>query len=273
MTIERRIRGLAWDNDAEYMLELKQSLANHRIDLEIKGLRLEFEQAFTTIEPHFVVVDLFDDSDNMVGLELAAWVAEQRRPWYPVFVVTARPNQVPPEGFKRLPLRATFSYKTQPPWMALRINEELVRQAVLVDFKKVFVIYAHEKNREYTEPLASRLRLRGLEPEKLRPGNLGQEIAGGLLKSINNCAAVIAVCTPDIQGSEGVRMPRQNVLVEVGMTLGLPRGLERLIILRHQDATMPTDLESIGRIDFKDSIEETFDELDSALIERGVAIS
>ncbi|MFL5538475.1 MAG: TIR domain-containing protein, partial [Longimicrobiaceae bacterium] len=67
--------------------------------------------------------------------------------------------------------------------------------------------------------------------------------------------------------------PRQNVLLEIGMAMGLSRGLERLIVLKHRDATLPSDLGGVLTLNFDDDVSATFPELETRLRELGIDFS
>jgi len=268
-----KIQGLAWDDDPQYMMNLRESLSND-IELTIKKTRAEFEKSFDIERPDFVLVDLLDEHRQKLGLNIARWVAAQKQheSWYPIFVVTLEPQVMTGSDFELLPFCSTFSFKMDPPWMALRIQEELKRQGTLVEFKRVFLIHADHDKEQYTLPLAKWLNAYGITAHLLIPGDLQQEIAGGLLMAMNKCAAIIAVCTPNDHIVGGAVVPRSNVLLEIGMALALPRGLERLILLAHKSCELPSDLRGVGRIDFAGSVSDTFKRLGTALEKRNVPI-
>ncbi len=70
----------------------------------------------------------------------------------------------------------------------------------------------------------------------------------------------------------GKYQPRPNVLLEIGITVGLWRGIERLVIVREGHALIPSDIAGVLRIDFATNIDEVLDELESALLAKGVEL-
>ena len=101
---------------------------------------------------------------------------------------------------------------------------------------------------------------------------------------MQEAAAIVAICTPDdavfedvSSGKPSYFQPRQNVLLEIGMVLGSPRGVNRLIVLQawgntvEEQARFPSDLSGLltlrvenGQIDW--------DDFQKSLLLRGVAL-
>ena len=71
-----------------------------------------------------------------------------------------------------------------------------------------------------------------------------------------DCSAAIVLMTPDDKIGEESRA-RENVLLELGYFIGLfPPDDRKVLILRKANANIPSDIQGVERIDFKESIEE-----------------
>src|SRR5262249_47454288 len=121
------------------------------------------------------------------------------------------------------------------------------------------------------------LRGKGVHVITLADAPLRAEIAQGLLNKMNGCGAVVAICTPDDIIGE-IHQPRPNVFMEIGLALGLSRGLQRLILLQKwgpdpkDQAALPSDLQGILRIQFKGEVSNIFDKLEEDLRGLGIEI-
>jgi hypothetical protein len=274
------IQGLAWDDKPEdYMDLLKVRLARAHVDLEVHKKPDEFYDALDNGRWDFVVVDVFDESRGKfdpVGLELAQRAAEGRPPWYPVFVLTARVEQLLPEHWKRLPRTASLRYKSDPVSLAYLIKDELVQRGVFVDRNRVFFVHSCAEGsgiRTSVEMVRRWLQDRRVQVEELKPGNIRTEIGEGLLAKMNSCAAIVVLCTADDEHVAGVITPRPNVLLEAGIAMGMARGLERLIVVKQKPVTLPSDLGGVLYCEFDESVNEAFVEFEDKLINLDVRLS
>lgn len=278
-----KVRGLAWDDEPYYMILLKDRLRAYDIELEVYQHQNEFSDAFAKGQWDFVVLDLFREGEGRVpervGAQLARLVESARRyePWYPIFLLTAHLERLDRSDFN-LPANVILQYKEEGNWVALYIKEHLAQRGVYVDRRRVFQIHcsAEATYERYAKKVKERLAIRHVKAEEIRAENLKTEIASGLIRKMNECAAIIAVCTPDDEWQDNTFHPRGNVLLEIGMALGLSRGLDRLIILqktgdeKKEHATLPTDLGGVLTIRFKRSISEAFEAMETRLQEIGV---
>jgi predicted nucleotide-binding protein/MinD-like ATPase involved in chromosome partitioning or flagellar assembly len=146
-----------------------------------------------------------------------------------------------------------------------------------VDRKKVFLIYGHDKSAPGTTGILKNFLVKhGLEVVTLSGVDFNKEIAKGLIDKMNSSAAIIAICTPDDKKGDGTFQPGQNVLLEIGMAMGLSKGVQKLTILQRwgvkeeNQALLPPDLGGILTIKFEDSIEHKFDKIKKRLIDIGV---
>lgn len=220
----------------------------------------------------------------MTGIDLARTVAriKQDEPWYPIFVLSQEHSKITKDVYEQLPLNAVVRGKSDLFWTAQYIREELERRGVYADRKKVFGIRSLKDQdvfRKFVEPVDNHLDTRGLKNVTINAGDLVAVILEGLLRKMNQCGAIVAVCTADDLQADGTYHPRLNVLFEMGIALGLHRGLERLIVLQQWGSTeetravLPTDLGGVLTIRFRERVSETFDDLDSRLRALGMAIS
>lgn len=282
------MRALAWDDEPHLYLEpLKQHLEVYGIILEITSEPSEFLRRFRVESEKwdFIVTDIFSpdppatpmDSPR-VGLRIAKLGTQAG---LPVFVITKHVDKAEALGLLSGDV-IVKSKSTYVEWTADEIHQELSRRGLIVDRRKVFLIYGRDgKAMGAREKLDAFLkRDLGLKVEGMSAVNLKTEIAQGLLSKMNGCAAFVALCTPDDPWDDGTRHPRQNVMLEIGIALGLSRGLDRLSILQRigpgqqpeLNAQLPSDLHGIVTLRFYDKIEDIFPDLKQRLRELGVEI-
>jgi predicted nucleotide-binding protein len=205
----------------------------------------------------------------------------------PVFVVTQHITRFDPTALGIPPQAMVRSKSTDAGWQAGDIRDELRRRGLFTNPRHVFLIYGHDRTAPGTrEAVRDRYTARKIKVEMITPDSLFTEINRGLVARMHDCAAILAICTPDDKvetETETYYQPRQNVLYEIGIALGLARGPERLTILQKEGGTkkgttpdqfarLPSDLGGIVPIRFKKTIDEVFDRLDARLVELGVAL-
>lgn len=85
---------------------------------------------------------------------------------------------------------------------------------------------------------------------------------------MNNCGVIIALCTAEDQWKrDNTTHPRQNVMLEIGLAIGLWRGPERCIIRQQwgsgvdQQAVLPSDLGGLLTLRFETGVKECWNEL------------
>jgi len=276
------VRGLAWDDKPEdYMLKLQRRLAPLGIGLEVLSDYAKFAQAFDQNQSlyDFVILDLFDENhveSKDTGKKLAEYVARKvsHKPWYPIFIVTAQLSRLQPEHMDHtLPANAVVRYKADAVFLAQLIKEDLIRRGVFTSRRKVFLIRSTVGDRaKKVDELRNWLKEPPwrLEVVEVTPGTLGTELASGLLRKMNECAGIVAFCTPDELLQDKVYRSRPNVILEIGMALALPRGLERLVIVKQKDVERPSDIGGLVSIDYADDPSDKFAELEQRLIVAGV---
>jgi|SRR5271157_6207116 len=280
------MRGLAWDDEPQDYLEpLKRCLKPYQIKLEIEEKWPRFLQKFRSRDEKwdFIITDLYSPEppgtaieSPDTGVRIAHVAVEQG---LPLFVITKELEKAVIKA--GLPRQAIVKTKSMPvAWMADEICGELQRRGVLVDKKKVFVIYGRDRQATGArESLKAFLKTAlKLEVEEISSTNLRTEIAEGLLQRMNDCGAFVAIYTPDDKLADGTCHPRLNVTLEIGIAMGLSRGLERLTILQRSGpqgdpgltAALPTDLHGVLTMRFADSIEAVFDDLKERLRNLGM---
>lgn len=274
------LKGLAWDDQPEkYMLKLKDKLSRFGMDLEICDERDDFHDRFLSRRWDFVILDLVEEaSGELAGISLAHFVANQQRPepGFPIFILTDYLQTLVDKSIQ-LPLNASIRYKAEPVSVAQYIKEDLVQKGIFVNRKKVFQINCSKKEiyKNYGEKVKRWLENKNIATEAIN-GDLMNEIIKGLLSKMNECAAIVAVCTPDDQQADNTYYPRLNVLLEIGIALGLSRGMSRLVILQkygknlEDQAQLPSDLGGFIPIRFESDISEAFPQMQNKLQEIGV---
>lgn len=273
------VKGLAWDDKPEeYMYMLRKCLADLEIDLEVEDDHGVFLKKFNPGSYDFVVLDLFRDSGprfSEVGKKLAARVHEgaHDKPWFPIFIMTGFLERLRPEHFDDLPTDVLLRYKADPVFVAMLIKEDLTRRGVFISRRKVFLI----RHTDHPDGIAVeewlKAKPRSLGVEFVAPGTLATGITQGLRKKMNDCGGIVAVCTPDEKLSEGEWRTRPNIVLEIGMAMGLTRGLDRLVIVKQMGVERPSNLGDILTLDYKQKADEVFPVLEQRLALIGVDLT
>jgi predicted nucleotide-binding protein len=282
------IRALAWDDEDEpedYIRVLATHLSNHGIEVRVCKDEGEFIALLKNQKEEwtFVLTDLVKgdspaagEGDPQIGAAIARGVPED----IPVFLITRHFNRYDFNSLN-IPARVVIRSKsTHAAWQAADIRDELARRGLFTK-RKAFLIYGRDR----TVPKARTVLRKHLERHEVEvvtisPDTLFSEINRGLIDRMQECAAIIAICTPDdrveTEDGETFYQPRQNVLYEIGMAAGLARGLDRLTILQkdgdttHEQARLPSDLGGVISIRFTGAIKEVFGELDRRLATLGL---
>jgi predicted nucleotide-binding protein len=165
-------------------------------------------------------------------------------------------------------------------WLAEAIRAALTERGRYIERQKIFLIYGRDRTADGTTGLVqSHLESLGLTVCKGDVASFSNTIPHDLLKLMEPCAAFVAICTPDDPWEGGKRAPRGNVLYEMGIAVGLQRGLERLIIVQkwgsnaEEQAVLPSDFGGNVPIRFYTSCENQFPILEERLKKLRVNIS
>ena len=294
-----RARGLCWDDESQgFVNYLVNYLSESQIHLELTDDRNVFIRKLASENWDFFVLDLIDQrglsiesgagvSPDKAGLNLAVNIQsttkiENRDK--PVFVVTSSPDT---GIIAELPAGVIFKSKTAlPSLIALDIERELESRGLLLDRKRVFLIYGHDRSADgATGEVEKFLGDKGIFVDKVTSSTIDSEIATGLLEKIRSAAAIVCVCTPDdmIDGSEMSTQtywqPRPNVFIEIGMAIGNFKKLSNLVLLQKygaqddEKAELPTDLSGYIAIRWSNKISSIFKELQEKLERAGVDFS
>ena len=274
---------LAWDDKpSDYFESLKKHIETYGIYMTIESKVESFLAQFHKGGWDFVITDLVladspaqGENDPTAGSQIAKWVAKT----HPVYVVTGIYNSIK-LGQLDFPESVVVKSKDTPPsFMAAEIYRDLVQRGLFVDTESVFLIYGRDRNAgdataEVEAFLSRRCRLKVV---KATGKTLKEEIVHDLLEKMKTSAAFVAVCTPDDivrrRRQEIICQPRQNVLLEIGMAMGFTNGLKRLTFLQKwgdkpgNQALLPSDFGGVVTLRFKNSVEETFDDLQQRLID------
>jgi predicted nucleotide-binding protein len=275
-----RVRGLAWDDEPEdFMNRLRRRLSALRIELEVEEDHGRFLERFDNGHFDFVVLDLFDEtrSSSEVGAKLATHIsrAMAHKPWYPVFVVTNKLERLNSNSFEALPPGAMLRYKADAVFIARLIEEDLKRRGALVDRNQVFLI------RSVADAEADQLRSWLSEPPRSikvvtgEPTTSRGEHLSDLMNKMRESAGIIAVCAKDHSArlANGEYRTRPNIILEIGMALSLPGGLEeRLVILKSAEVERPANIAGILTHDYGESPLECKEALLKRLQANGIGL-
>ncbi len=286
------IRGLAWDDqpaEDNYIQRLKDALHRKGVELTIYKNEDQFIEKAIDGKWDFLITDLYKSTrydatreddvahGKQVGVELLSAIQNTSIDC-PIYCITHAPEEAAAhlKSFPRVLIRPKSLY---PNWVADDIVRELTRLGRLLNRSKVFLIYAI--GCDAYRPIKSWLTNAGLTVERVGPGSLTEHISKGLVSTMSICGAIVAICTPDDKlAGDGPYQPRQNVLLEIGMSLALFRGHERLIILQQRraanqngfEAELPSDLAGILTIPFAETTDEAIPTLEHALKARGLLL-
>lgn len=274
-----RAEGLAWDDEPVYMEMLADTLKNLEIRLEVVRTAEEFRAGFNSKSWDFVVLDLLDETRSPPkprGVDLARDVNASVDRFFPIFIITNQPSLLQSTQLKDLPPNANVRYKIEDTYpMAVMIRDELRLRGAYTDPRKLFLVAPMVNNQPSSEAreVQEWLREHGHDVKPLNQRTLGAEILQTLLLEMSACRAVIVLCTADDPGPRDLLLPRQNVILELGMALGIGRGLRSLIILKQETAELPSDLGGVVTMNFKRSPSEIFSQLEQKLEDLGVDLS
>lgn len=141
---------------------------------------------------------------------------------------------------------------------------------------RVFIVYGHDTNaREQLELLLRRMKLEPVVLQNLP--SAGQTIIEKL-ESTSDVPFACALLTPDDEGhvrdkaSDKRYRARQNVVLELGMFLS-KLGRKRVAILYKGDLELPSDINGLLYIPFKDRVDEVKERLAAELQEAGFKIN
>ncbi len=280
------MQALAWDDEPEeYFEDLKVHLASYGIQTEIVSDASSMPALLETKRWDLVITDVFDDKKvaherSPYGVHIAKLVVEKELPLY---VVSSAPTQ---EKIGDLPSGVPiYSKRTPPGFVAYEICRDLRRRETWVDLQKVFLIYGHDRDsNDASQVIRAELTRWGLQTATISGDSMEGDIVTDLIDSMRDAAAIIAVCTPDDEVVDSTstvlyRQPRQNVLLEIGMAMGLTRRLKKLSFIqrwhaedKNLQARLPSDLGGVVTMRFRYDVQEILPSLKQRLVDLGVGL-
>jgi predicted nucleotide-binding protein len=291
------MKALAWDDTPEdYMVFLQNSLDRYKhIELTIEKKQADFLTAFGEGEGwDFVILDLTEESEveggeeKYVGLDLAA-IVKRIKPEMLVIFVT---NHIEKLYKEKISLPRPYLYRSKsstPDILSVEIYQDLKDLGLSCNYKRVFLSYGHDRNAENaTEHLKKRLESYGIETVSITSAKLTDILMIEIIDEMRECAAIISICTPDdpvttLKNGESREFyqPRQNVIMETGIAIGMNGGIRKLIILQMDDhnssdpsrtAKLPSNFGGVLSLRFKNKVHEVFDDLESRLAQLKVVL-
>lgn len=146
---------------------------------------------------------------------------------------------------------------------------------LVVNEPKVFVVYGHDtQSRDQLELMLLRMNIRPVILGNMAPD--GKTIIEALIANTDVPYAVVLL-TPDDEGyktnhpEEIMPRARQNVVLEMGMFLS-KLGRDKVAILHKGNIEVPSDINGLIYISFKNSVQETKNKLAASLQKAGFYI-
>ncbi|MBQ9292032.1 MAG: nucleotide-binding protein [Campylobacter sp.] len=148
-----------------------------------------------------------------------------------------------------------------------KIINDMLKTQQTIEEKQLFIVYGHDKNaKEQLEHSLAKLEV----ATKQVTNDTGMTIIEALEQAISTIHAGIILLTPDDicipeadynkhrDSLDGYihKRARQNVILEMGMVMAR-LGRDNTIILHKEGVELPSDIEGVFRIDFKEHIKET----------------
>lgn len=289
------MRALAWDDEynpsaGDYLSRLCTELrTHHSIVAEAENRSEVFIERARHEHFDFFITDWFDgeaEAKSRNGESRGALlVSEVRRldRRKPIFVISGLTHRINSQLLGTARPVYLRSKEVSVPFMAFDICETLRDLGLLVDRKKVFVIYGHDRKADGARQQVERWLIdRGLRPVLFDAIRSQDGVLPDIMRAMNTCAAFIALCTPDDYCEIGRErrqkwwQPRANVLFEMGMVNGLARGAHRLTILQKwvdgqadECAVLPSDWGGYVTYRFA-NIAAAFEDLETRLRKMGV---
>jgi len=271
------IRALAWDDEPEtYFDNLATALDDLGIETVVERHYDQFIRRAVGETWDCVITDLVNEKSregqaDRTGERVARQFTESADPvrrCTPIFILTNFTEYLDSSRFGHNVIIKSKALDSA--WMAGEIRQELLERGVFTYPEKVFFAYGHDK--AANQAVAEFFTNRGITPLTIHPGLALPELVAGLLDMMKGASAVVAMCTPDDQVGRS-RYPRPNVVMEIGLAVGIARSTRRLIVIQHQDATLPSNLGGVLTLQYKTDVSETFTNLEERLRRLGVAIA
>lgn len=278
------LRALAWDDKpGEYLTDLADRLKERKINVEVESRGDTFYRRFEDEHWDFIILDVIDTTSEPerprpdAGIKLAERIRKKSIK-IPIIFITQDSNELASGPLISGPILSRSKRLT----VGEMVNDILDFVRVRVpDYTKVFLIYGHDvKAGGLRGDVLQLLRKYKLTVELITPEEAMSPLTSELINRMSPCGGFIALCTPDDKVTDNWYQPRQNVLLEIGIAMGLSEGLERLIILQRwgaepfERAQLPSDLSGKLAIRFYDetNYSDALGKLIVALEKRGLRL-
>lgn len=255
------MKALAWDQRPDGLLKpLATALGEYGIDVQFTYSLDELDLRLRTESCDFILGSTCEPTIVEFS-ELA-----KLHPELPTFLLTTSVEEAAGNLLQKSNI-LVLSVLMPPSWSAGEILRHLHDQGLYVDNKRVFLVYGRDLDTK--QEVEGRLQECGLEVAEFHHN---YELSMDVLNEMDSCGAVVAVCTPDDARGTGLRQPRQNVLFELGIALGLSRGWRRTIVLQRwgdtpdEQAVLPSDLSGMLALRFNRSVDEVLPHLMEQLL-------
>jgi len=258
----RRIAGIAWDDEPEYLQEVQKILdVRNRVSFRLTKDLVEFRQWIHGVSYDFAILDIFQmhapvaGQANPAGLNLCVDL-RMTHPDIPIVLATDLFDTIPGETLAKWNLgAATFvwSKAQRENWFARDIVLLLEREGLFVQPNSLLVLgdLAALHRRE----LEHRLEELDIVPTFLRELGMTRSWAETEAR-IRHYAGFLVIALPG---------PQDQVALDVGRLLSMPRGRDRLIVACPKDAFSTLTREVAGdnefglRMEYDDVFEVTDD--------------
>lgn len=279
---DRNLRGLAWDDMPEdYLRPLVRRMKDKQFayDIEITSERDVFIRRFHDDGPwDFVILDVEDtesvkgNPNTSAGIDLAYDIRKENR-HIPIIFLTINTESLEHGKLRVSPPVFILGKHADYASIIMRFRNFLNSH----DFSRVFIIYGRDRTADgLRSSVIKKIKDMGATPEFIKPENVDSLLLKDLYARMKKSWAFVALCTPDDRVSEEYYQPRQNVLFEMGLAVGIMGSSDRLVVIQKygneadQKAELPTDLDGKLHIRYKDNMDEAIARMINKLRNVGV---
>lgn len=244
------IKIVAWDDKPEYFEKIATFLEKDGVFMEIFDRPDDFREAYAKTQWDAVILDVMglgaeEGTEFPQGAVLAEEILKEENP-PPIFMLSMHAKSFDADTLKLPRDRVVVHSKSQvPAWAAQYLRDQLRDRGILLNDKKVLLIHG-----DSPEELALAEILTGETAKDLRL-DIRRVLPEDpdVLRDMRDATAFVAMLAP-----QSDRTMHPDVLVQCGMTRSLPRGLERLVLVRWMSGSgieIPAPLRTASVIDHK----------------------